>query len=70
MKVNVRKSKEKYVSCNSCYAIEERLNVDAINDEIKLKPRERFFEIEVNSTVVTVCDDCLKEIIKQALEVL
>lgn len=70
MKVEVRKAKGKYLTCNSCYAADEHLVVTAISSEIKAKPRDRFFEINVNSTVVTVCDDCLKELVKQAVEVL
>lgn len=70
MKVEVGKSKSKYSSCNSCFAMEERFAASAISDEIKLKPSDKFYEINVNGTVVTVCDDCLRELVKQAVEVL
>ncbi len=70
MKVKVRRANCKYVTCNSCFAADESLKASSLSEEIKIKQRDKFFEIEVNSTVVTVCDDCLKEIIKQAVEVI
>lgn len=59
--LSIRPTHEKIASCNSCYA-QTYDSKTGINIGHRV---ERLWEVVIGSMVVTLCDDCLKDLAAQ-----